>query len=90
MTDGTEETLRRMDAHELLVQVASALGPMTGMLEDIHAACCEEPDENDGPSPLMQLLRDKFDEMRDSIDRQTRALDRLTAVISRQDISPTS
>jgi len=50
----------------------------TPMLEDIHAACCEEPD-GDSPSPLVEELR----EMRASIDRQTGALDALTAELRR-------
>jgi len=61
-----EAIIERLDLH-------------TPMLEDIHAACCEDPDE-DGPSPLIEELR----EMRASIDRQTRALDGLTAELRRR------
>jgi len=59
---------------ELAKAIVERLDLHTPMLEDIHAACCEDPDEA-GPSPLVEELR----EMRASIDRQTRALDALTA-----------
>ena len=59
---------------ELAKAIVERLDLHTPMLEDIHAACCEEPDET-GPSPLMQELR----EMRASIDRLTVAIDKLSA-----------
>lgn len=64
---------------KLAVAIVERLDLHTPMLEDIHAACCEEPDEN-APSPLIEELR----EMRASIDRQTRALDGLTAELRRR------
>lgn len=72
--------LDEMDGlRELAEAIVERLDFHTPLIEDIHAACCEQPDE-DGPSPLVEELR----QMRASIDRQTRALDDLTAELRRR------
>lgn len=64
---------------ELLARaIVERLDLHTRLLEDVHAACCEEAE---GPSPLMEMLKQELGEVRASIDRQTRALDRLTAAL---------
>jgi len=65
---------------KLAIAIVERLDFHTPLLEDIHAACCEDPDEGTPPSPLVEELR----EMRASIDRQTRALDALTAELRRR------
>jgi hypothetical protein len=74
-----QDDLDVVGLEKLAVAIVERLDLQTTMLEDIHAACCEEPDE-DRPSPLVEELR----EMRASIDRQTRALDALTAELRRR------
>jgi hypothetical protein len=73
MSDHLDELGLKWLAHAIVER----LDVHTPLLEDIHAACCEE---SDGPSPLVEELR--F--MREAINRQTAALEALTAELHRR------